>query len=274
MSFAIKDAANVTFMNKATSEPIFYTPDLNSFKLSLTGDSVFAKAKGADKIAFDGALKGTVEMESEVIGFDQLAVILSSTVVKESSRVGRRKLLKVDGSKKVVLTGIIPVTGSISVFSLESDKKAHKEKLTITSTTASQNTEITITGSTVTAGDEVAVYYLVDVPNTKKIVVKNESSAPNYTVYGDAYAKDENGVNQVLALKLPNCKVERAIELSFTAENPSTFTTKMSVLPDENGEYVVLSFIGDGATAMAADFLENVEAITLPGGDEIQLKKK
>lgn len=43
MSFAIKDAANVTFYNRATNEPIFYTPDLNSFNISFTGDTVFAK---------------------------------------------------------------------------------------------------------------------------------------------------------------------------------------------------------------------------------------
>lgn len=43
MSFAIKDAANITFYNRATNEPIFYTPDLNSFNISFTGDTVFAK---------------------------------------------------------------------------------------------------------------------------------------------------------------------------------------------------------------------------------------
>lgn len=274
MSFAIKDAANVTFYNKATNEPIFYTPDLNSFNISFTGDTVFAKAKGSNKIGFDGALEGKIDMESEVIGFDQLAVILSSTVVKDTARVGRRKVLKSDGSKKVTLQGIIPVTGSISVFSLEADKKSHKEKLTITSSTVTSNTEITITTSGFNAGDEVAVYYLVDVPNCKKITVKNESTAPNYTIYGDAYAKDENGVNQVLALKLGNCKVERSIELSFTAENPSTFKTSCTILPDENGNYFELNFLGDGASAAAASFMDTVDAISFGEGQEIQIKKK
>lgn len=230
------------------------------------------KAKGSNKIGFDGALEGKVEMESEVIGFDQLAVILSSTVVKETARVGRRKVLKVDASKKVILTGIVPVSGSISVFSLESDKQSHKEKLTITSSTVTSNTEITISGSTVVSGDEVAVYYLLDVPNTKKIVVKNESSAPNYTIYGDAYAKDENGVNQVLSLKLPNCKVERSIELSFTAENPSTFKTSCTILPDADGQYFELDFIGN--TAGAANFMDTIETISFTDGQEIQVKKK
>lgn len=246
MRFAIKDAANITLCKRSTKEPIFYTRDLNTFNVKLEGESVYAKAKGDNAIAFDGALTGSLTMEAEVVQFEQLAVILSSTVVEESARIGERKVLASDSAKKVTLEGIVPVKGSISVFSLEKDMITNVELLAFTTATVGGNTEITITTPNFDAGDSVAVFFLKEIPKAKKIVVRDQSVAPNYTIYGDALAKNEEGEYLALAMTIPNCKAQRAIEMGFTTENPSNFSTTLDILPDENGEYMTLAFIEDG----------------------------
>ncbi|WP_024620206.1 hypothetical protein [Metaclostridioides mangenotii] len=244
MRFAIKDAANVTLHDRVKNLPLFYTRDLNTFNVKLEGESVYAKAKGDNAIAFDGALTGTVNMEAEVIQFDQLAVILASTMETGDTDIAERQLLTADGSSKVTLTDIIPVNNSLSVFAVEADGVSHLEALKFTSATTSSNTEITIINP-VPEGTKVAVYYMVKKPNVKTITVKNVSSAPNYRITGDTACKNDQGQNVVMAIDIPNCKVKRSIEMSFTAENPSNFNTELDILPDENGDYVKLSFIGE-----------------------------
>lgn len=245
MAFAIKDACNVTVYERATGKPVFYTEDLNAFNLSLNSETVYAKSKGANKIAFDGALEGTLTFESEVIQFPQMAMILSSDIVDTEAKVGRRLIKEINAEKKVVLTGCTPVTGSISVFTVEPDGKTHVEELGATPSTASGDTTVTLTGVGAVAGAKVAVYFLEKKPKVKKITVSGEGKSSNYFMHGYTTAKDEFGVNQIMTIKVNNCKPQRSIELALNADAPSTFNTTFDLLPDENGEYFELSFLGE-----------------------------
>lgn len=249
MSLAIKDACNVTLVDRITKVPLYHTKDLNTFTVKFEGESVYAKAKGENKIAFDGALTGTLNMEAEVVQFDQLAVILASTVETGATDIGGRRVLTVDGSNKATLEGIKPLQGSLSAFLIDADGVSHLESLKFTSATVGENTELTINSPGMPEGTKVAVYYMLKKPNTKKIVIRNESTAPNYMLYGDAACKTDQGQMVAMALTLPNLKVKRSIEMSFTAENPSNFNTELDILPDENGEYMTLAFIGNDPNA-------------------------
>lgn len=256
MAFAIKDACNVTVYDRATGKPVFYTEDLNAFNLNLSSETVYAKAKGANKIAFDGALEGTLGFESEVIQFPQMAMILSSDMVKGEAKVGRRVLKEIDAEKKVLLNGVKPVTGSITVFSVEADGKTHIEELTCSPQTSGSDTTLTLTGTTATQGQKVSVYYLEAKPQTKKITVNGDAKGSNYFMHGYTTAKDEFGVNQIMTIKVNNCKPQRNIELALNADAPSTFNTTFDLLPDENGDYFELAFLGEEEAIPAFNGIE------------------
>lgn len=255
MAFAIKDACNVTVYDRATGKPVFYTEDLNTFNLSLNSETVYAKAKGSNKIAFDGSLEGSLAFESEVVQFPQLAMILSSDVVKGSVKVGKRVIKEIDAQKKVTLTGVLPITGSISVFTVEGDNKTHIEELPAVPSVVGSDTQITLSGTGAIAGTKVVVYYLENKPNTKSITVRSDSNSSNYFMYGYTTAKDEFGVNQIMTVKINNCKPQRNIELSLSADAPSTFNTTFDILPDENGEYFELGFLGSNETMALSDVM-------------------
>ncbi|MCC0713485.1 hypothetical protein IC217_21090, partial [Clostridioides sp. ES-W-0017-02] len=139
MRFAIKDASNIIVKNKTTGEPLFYTADLNAFNFKLDSESVYAKAKGANAIAFDGSVTCSLALEQEVIQMPQLAMLLASDMVEESAKVGKRKLLTSDSTKKVTLENVKPVTNSISVYSVEKDGISLVKKLQFTSTVTGSN---------------------------------------------------------------------------------------------------------------------------------------
>lgn len=259
MAFAIKDACNVTVYDRGTGKPVFYTEDLNAFNLSLSAETIYAKAKGANKIAFDGALEGSLAFESEVIQFPQLAMILSSDTVKGEARVGRRVVKEVDAQKKITLNGCVPVTGSVSVFTVESDGKTHIEELGAVPATVGSDTTVTLTGTSAVAGAKVAVYFLESKPQVKKITVNGEGKGANYFMHGYTTAKDEFGVNQIMTIKVNNCKPQRNIELALSADAPSTFNTTFDLLPDENGDYFELSFLGEEGYTPVFEGIEMVK---------------
>ena len=47
-----------------------------------------------------------------------------------------------------------------------------------------------------------------------------------------------------MAIRVNNCKPQRNIELALSADAPSTFNTTFDLLPDENGDYFELAFLG------------------------------
>ncbi|VIF92059.1 Uncharacterised protein [Clostridioides difficile] len=241
--FAVKDASNIIVRNKVTGEIIFYSPDLNAFNLKMDSESIYAKAKGANTIAFDGAITASLTMEQEVIQMQQLAMLLSSDIDEQSAKVGKRKVLSSDSSKKVTLANIKPVANSISVYSVESDGISIIKRLQFTSATSGENTEITISTADFNAGDKVAVFYLEELPKAKVIRVKEESTAPNYVIEADVMVKTVDGEYMVMYMTIPNAKAQRSIELNLTAENPSAFNMTLDVLPDENKEYAIFTFV-------------------------------
>ncbi|MCI9976453.1 hypothetical protein JY742_10000 [Clostridioides difficile] len=244
MRFAIKDASNIIVKNRVSGKPLFYTEDLNTFNYKIDSESVYAKAKGANSIAFDGALTITLTMEQQVLQMNQLAMLLASDVVEETAKVGKRKLLVSDDAKKVTLENLRPVANSISVYSVEKDGISLVKELKFTSSISGSNTEITITDTEFTEGDRVTVFYLEEKPKAKVIKIKDGSTAPNYIIEGDVLVKTTDGDYMVLYMTIPNAKAQRSIELNLEAENPSSFNLTVDVLKDENGEYSTFAFVG------------------------------
>ena len=54
MAFALKDACDVLITSRTTNNPFLYADYLNSCSLSISSEPVFARAKGMNKITFDG----------------------------------------------------------------------------------------------------------------------------------------------------------------------------------------------------------------------------
>lgn len=245
MQYAIKDACAVTLYERATQTPVLYTDYLNGFNLSLSADSVYATARGTNKIAFDGAMEGTVTLEAEVIEFKYMALLLGSQVVTGDTQVAKRVVGQIDAQKKVTLKGISPVNGSISLFSVEKDLKSHVEELTFTATNETGNTVLNVSSSTAKPGTDVVVYYLENKVNVKTITVNNQAQSANYSLHGYTTMVNEFGQTEIFSIKIPNCKPQRSIELSLSADSVANFSTTFDVLADQKGDLVELTLLGE-----------------------------
>ena len=259
MRFAIKDAGNITFYNKATGVPAFYTEDANSFEFKLSSESVYAKAKGNKAIAFDGEVTCDLKMEFEVVQFAQLSVMLASDVVDASKhKSASMKKVKVNGDKKVTLAGIKAVTGSIMAFKLEDDGQEFANKLEFTAQSLGKDTELTIS-SNIKEGDMVAVFYQIEKAKVKTIKMTSKGQSPNFRIEAEVAAKNTNGEMMALHLSVKNAKAKRNAELTFSAENPSKFPMELDCFPDEMDEYAELTFLVDEDGASIQSLAEKLD---------------
>lgn len=255
--FAIKDAGNVLVKARSTGKPIFYTRTPNTFNFTLESETVYAKAKGSNAIAFDGAITATLTIEQEVVTFDQFTMILATDMTEGVQKITERYVGTLDGSKKVTIKNKTFVPNSVVVFALDADGVSNGKPLDASASQASANIEVTINEEDSKQGDKVAVFYMIELPaTTKSITVKDVVNSQNYIVEADIAVKTAMGTNMVMYATFYNCKAQRAIELALDAENPTNFTTTMDVLPNEQGEYCTFAFVGDESGTSMASFAE------------------
>jgi hypothetical protein len=259
MRFAIKDAGNLVFINKATGVPAFYSEDANSFEFKYSAESVYAKAKGNKAIAFEGETTCELKVEYEVIQFAQLSVMMASDVVDANNHeLSRTFKGRLDGSKKITIKNAKPVEGSISVFKLAPDGQEFEQKYEAKLQQQAKDAEITVSTEGAKAKDMVIVFYMEAMPKIKTITMKDNGESPNFRIEADVAARTQDGKNMAMHMSIKNAKAKKNAELTLSAENPSKFPMEFDCFTDENGEYAVLSYIGDG-NASPASMLEALD---------------
>ena len=239
MAFALKDACNVLITSRATNKPFLYADYLNSCSLSVSSEPVFARAKGMNKITFDGAKTGTFTMETEIFEIKYLALILGGKVTKESGSFAKRHVGTVDESGKITLPEA-PITGSISTFVLGRDGKEHIREIEVSPTV--EGKELTYSGSDA-EGEKIAIYYLVEVPNATKISVTDAVNSESFKIEGVTAIRNEFNEDELFQLRVFNAKPQTNAELTMSAENVSNFSATFDLMVDENGKMLELLMI-------------------------------
>ena len=228
-----------------------YTDYLNTFSLDLSSEAIFAKAKGVNKIGFNGTMKGTVSMEAEVFELRYISLLLGSTFLEgQTVEVAKRYTLPATGlASKGFTLPQAPVPNSVAVFNVDKDLRTQLTEIAVTVSGS------VVTLTTAPKSEDIVVYYMTDMPNSKVMTVSATGSGQNLVLYGETSAKDENGDEHFVQIKVCNCKVQQKIKLDLSATAVAKFTATFEMLADENNNMVELALIGDD---------DEQEAIALP----------
>ena len=240
MQYAIKDAANVTFYDRSQNNnvPVLYSDYLNTFSLSLSEETIFAKAKGSNKISFSSPKTGELKTGAEVIEEKYLAILLGSNLEKEQAvDVAERKVVVLGDDLEVDVKGAMP--GTISMFTVERDKRTHIDEVSFT-----EMDGVATIDDGAMPGDGIVVYYLKQVPNAKKITVFSKSKAQNFRIHGTTVITNEFGEEEMMQIEVFNAKPQGNLEISLDAENVASFETTFDILSDENNRMVELTLLG------------------------------
>lgn len=93
-AFAIKDVMDLTIKELGQEDPVMTINYLNDCEFSVEGETIFAKKKGTNAIAFPGGRSGTLTLNSELADIKWLGMSLGGVVTGEKIEVSNVALTK------------------------------------------------------------------------------------------------------------------------------------------------------------------------------------
>ena len=217
-----------------TLAPFLFFDTANTTTAGLSGDSVYAMAKGQRAIAFHNPLEGTMTIEAQVIPFKFYSLFSDGTIESNGIQAVHKKI-KADGTNINIEAANGEVkTGTVFVYPAGSfgDEDALIEGTFANGTfTPEQNDAIV-------SGNEYEVGYILNrTSGVKRVSFNNKKVPKDYFITMNTVEKDEEGVLTPYIITAYKASVERNFELSFSSEgDPASITLTFNLLADKNGD--------------------------------------
>lgn len=232
--YGIKDAGDLTFTNLTTNEPELYIGYANSVQIDLTSDTVYAYAKGAKAVSWDKPLEGTMKISVDLMSFDLMGFIMGSKLSEKATEFYQRETFKLKSADEEVTLGASASEikdDTICVYELGADKNSQGAAL---ETAAYAEGKVTMTGGL--EGKTYVVYYMTT-KTAKTFMIEAESTLSafyklNMITAGKAWA---DGGKVPMEIEFLKVAPQRALSLTFSAEEPSSFEVNLDILADGEG---------------------------------------
>lgn len=218
-----------------TMMPFLNFDTANATTAGLSGDSVYAMAKGSRKIAFANPLEGTLSLEAQVYPF-KLYALLSDGVIETEAAYADSQVIAATtgGSLDVKLPeGASIVAGTVFVYPEDSfgDEDALIEG------TFAENKFTATSADKIAAGTKYTIGYIVNrTTGVKKVSFNNKKLPKDYYITMKTVDKDEEGLLTPFVMTAYKASVNRNLELSFSSEgDPASVKLEFTLLEDSDG---------------------------------------
>jgi hypothetical protein len=220
-----------------TLAPFLNFETANTTTAGLSGDSVYAMAKGSRRIAFANPIEGTMTIEAQVYPF-KLFSLLSDGVIESSAVYAEHKVITASTAGTLTITvptGQEVKTGTVFVYPEGAYGDASQA---IVGTFASGTfTETAQTDQQIAAGNKYEVGYLVNrTTGVKKISFNNKKLPKDYYITQRTLDKDEEGNFAPFLMTAYKASIQRSFDLSFSSEgDPASVTLTFDLMEDKDG---------------------------------------
>ena len=224
-----------------TMKPYLFFETANTTTAGLTGDSVYAMAKGAKRIGFQNPIEGTMTIEAQVYPF-KLFALMSDGVVESTATYADKQIVKATAAGKLTLT--LPENGTLvagTVFAYPEDSFGDESKV-IEGTFAGKDFTATTTDK-IAVGTSYVVGYLVNrTSGVKRVSFTNKKMPQDYFITQRTLDKDEDGAFSTFLMTAYKATIQRNFDLSFSSEgDPASVTLTFDLMEDKKGN--VLDFV-------------------------------
>lgn len=237
---ANRQVCDLHIFDLKTKQPFLKFETANTTTAGLSGDSVYAMAKGSRRIAFANPLEGTLSVEAQVYPFKFFS-LFSDGVIDTTAIYADSQVVECATAGELDLT--LPSTGTVvtgTVFAYPEDSFGD-ESAVITGTYAT-NKFTAATAGDITVGSKYIVGYVINRTGVKKISFNNKKLPRDYYITMSTLDKDENGLLTPFRIVAYKATIQRNFELSFSSEgDPVSVTATFDLMEDKDGN--ILDFI-------------------------------
>lgn len=243
---ANRQVADVLIQEMKTKALFLDFKTANTTTTNISADSVYARAKGANKIAFPNSPEGTLTIEAQVYPFKVFALFSDGKIDNESV-YGETQTLKATEAGKLTLTA--PTNGTIqagTVFAYPADSVGD-EKAVIAGTFAGGVFTATTEGD-IAIDTEYAVSYILNRTGTKKVSFNSKKNSKDYFITMSTVDKDEDGVFTPFKQIFYKATPQRNFELALSSDgDPASLSITFDLLEDKDGNFVDMIELTDDA---------------------------
>ena len=234
---ANRQVCDVLFMDCKTKKPFLNFETANTTTTGITGDSVFAKAKGVNTISFPNAMEGTITIEAQVYPF-KFYSLFSDGVVDSQAAYGETQTVTAVAGGSITLT--VPAGGTIesgTVFVYPADSFGEGDPIpgTYASGTFTATTSANIAqGTAYTAG-----YIIKRTSKVNKISFNDKKMPKDFYITMSTVDTDEEGVLTPFKEVIYKATPKRNFEISLSSDGEATtLTATLDILRDKNGDFI------------------------------------
>lgn len=216
-----------------TKLPFLWFDTANTTTAGLSGDSVYAMAKGSRKIAFPNPVTGTMSIEAQVIPF-KFYSLLSDGVIETNAVFADRKVITAlaDGTLTIPVTGGTIVDGYTFVYP-EGEYGNEDARIATTSVTSAG----VVTAASIVTGKIYEVGFMVSrTAGVKRVSFNNKKLPKDYFITMRTLDKDEDDEYAEFIMTAYKASIQRSFDLSFSSEgDPASVTLNFELLEDKEG---------------------------------------
>lgn len=231
-----------------TMAPFLKFETANTTTAGLSGDSVYAMAKGSRKIAFANPIEGTMTIEAQVYPF-KLFALLSDGSIETSAAYADTQVVTASEAGKLDITApkgeIKP--GTVFVYP---EGQFGDESASIAGTYADGKfTETAQENQKIKINSKYEVGYIVTrTEGVKKISFNNKKLPKDYYITQRTLDKDEEGVLTPFVMTAYKASIQRSFDLSFSSEgDPASVTLNFDLMEDKDGNVLDMIELTDDA---------------------------
>lgn len=215
-----------------TGKEFMFFDTANVTTVGLTGDSVYAMAKGARAIAFQNPMEGTMTIEAQVYPF-KIFALYSDGVIETEGAYKDVKTIECTTAGELaveVKNGEIQA-GTVVVFPVG---EYGNEEAVIEGTFADGKFTAT-SADALAVGTEYQMTFMVTRTGIKKVSFKNAKVPPDYKITMKTMDKDEDGLLTPFVMTAYKASIQRNFELSFSSEgDPASLVQTYDLMEDKD----------------------------------------
>jgi hypothetical protein len=236
----VKEVMDVIFYDVRTNKPVLFldTLTVSSLQADASTTDIQGGKGNAKLMSFDHDRKATLSVTDALMNPRTIALQSGVEITTGAEQIDTRDELALVAGKITLRNA--PV-GAVTLY-----KKENEFVTELTGSTVAGN-QVTITDSSVTAGDMIVAYYEYQVAQAETVSVTSDGFGGVYKVVGLTTVRNrETGVDEAFTIVIPRAKISSAFKVDMqSGGNASTFDFTLDVQkPVDSNEMVKLINIG------------------------------
>ena len=241
---ANRQVADVLIMDAKTKKPFLNFETANTTTTGISADSVYARAKGSNRIAFPNSPEGTLTIETQVYPFKIFALFSDGTI---DNTAVYAETVTVTAAANGSLAIAAPTNGTIQAGTVYvyTEGNFGDEDSMIAGTFATGTFTPTVSAQ-ITSGTKYEVGYLVNRTGVKKVSFNAKRIPKDYFITMSTLDKDEDGTLTPFKQIFYKATPQRNLDIALSSEgDPVSISLQFSLMESKDGDFVDMIEIPD-----------------------------